>query len=1258
MGLAASQDASIPVVGIGASAGGLEPIGELLAALPERPGMAFLVVQHLDPERVSMLPEILGKKTQMPVVEVKAGMSIAPDHVYVISPNTLLSLKGNALQIEPRPEGRHPSLPVDVLFQSLATERGLHAIGVVLSGTGSDGTRGLRSIKEAGGITLAQEEVSASFPGMPKSAIDAGCVDFIQTPRELGETLGRIGRHPYLQPGAAKAGGELALPPASVAQEDKAAIARLFRLLRTSSGVDFTHYKRATVDRRLARRMALHHLDDLASYVDLLQNNPPELEALSQDLLIVVTSFFRDPGGLEALSRLAFPALMAGRSPKNPIRIWVPGCASGEEVYSIAISLLEFLGERSSATPIQIFGTDVSAQAIERARAGTYPESISAEVSPERLRRFFLKSDGHYQIAKSIREVCVFARHNVTSDPPFSRLDLVSCCNLLIYLDQAMQRRVLALFHYALKPRGVLMLGPSETVGGESADLFESMDKHYRIYARKAASGHKGLVFDREQAEPAAHGDAAAGAAAPVVLEAERIQREADRVLLARYAPACVLIDEDLNVLQFRGQTGTYLEHAPGAASLSLRKLAPPALLIALERAMEEVHKTGEPVRTAPLRLEIRGAVREASLQVSPVQVPEAGLRGYLVAFEEALPERAGGPAHSLWSALAAWGVRVRAGAAQAAAEETESARLQRELTATREYLQAAVEGHEAVKEELKSAHEELLSANEELQSTNEELQTAKEELESTNEELITTNEELTNRNREMASLNEALRASGDYAEAIVQTTPSPLLVLDASLHVMKANDAFYQSFKTRAEDTEGRYLYDLGDKDWDIAGLHEALKRVLPEDGRFRNFEVRHAFKGLGEKILLLSAQRLRGGKSRPEMVLLSIEDDTQRKHVEEELAQANRYKDEFLAMLAHELRNPLAPMRLAAETMRAIGSADPTVTFGAAVIGRQVAHLSRLVDDLVDVSRINRGMIEIRKQRIALGEVIGSAVEISQPLIEERQHHLAVVEEPAAIYVDGDLDRLAQVVSNLLNNAAKFTPKGGEITLSTHLQGKDAVVTVRDNGNGIAAELLPRVFDLFVQAEALQGRGHGGMGIGLALARRLVELHGGSIEAKSEGEGKGAEFVVRLPRCDEPPARPKIVQPAGAGPAVPASYRILVVDDNVDAAQMTQVFLQAQGHEVRCAFDGLSALGLAQEFKPQLVLLDIAMPGMDGYEVLSGLRKQAGAAQPVVAALTGFGSVGTERMKQLGLDHYLVKPVAPQALLDLIASLAASEK
>ncbi len=503
-------------------------------------------------------------------------------------------------------------------------------------------------------------------------------------------------------------------------------------------------------------------------------------------------------------------------------------------------------------------------------------------------------------------------------------------------------------------------------------------------------------------------------------------------------------------------------------------------------------------------------------------------------------------------------------------------------------------------------------------------------------------------------ALNEALQESCDYAEAIIETAPTPLVVLDGSLRVMKANRAFYECFETRVEETEGKLIYELGDRQWDIAALCKLLEEILLSSGQFRNYAVRHAFPALGERIMLLSARRLAGGKSRPEMILLSIDDATERARAEDELRAVGRRKDEFLAMLAHELRNPLAPMRLAAETIRATASADPAVTLGAAVVGRQVAHLSRLVDDLVDVARIKRGMIAIRKSRIVLDEVIEAALELSKPSIEEREHHLIVNRAPLPIYLDGDMDRLAQIVSNLLNNAAKFTPKGGEITLSTLVKDGHALIKVRDNGSGIPAELLPHVFDLFFQADASQARGYAGMGIGLSLSRHLVELHGGSIKAKSGGTGKGSEFVVRLPLHEVAASPAQIVKPATTEGAKTATYRVLVVDDNVDAAKMTQMFLQTHGHEVRCAFDGLSALGLAQEFKPDLVLLDISMPGMDGYEVLSRMRGQAGTAPPVVAALTGYESeAGMERMKQLGLDHYLVKPVAPEALLALIASL-----
>ena len=545
------------------------------------------------------------------------------------------------------------------------------------------------------------------------------------------------------------------------------------------------------------------------------------------------------------------------------------------------------------------------------------------------------------------------------------------------------------------------------------------------------------------------------------------------------------------------------------------------------------------------------------------------------------------------------------------------------------------------------------MEEKEELENTNEERKTAKEELQSANEELVTTNEELRNRNRELAGFNEALQESRDYAEAIIETARAPAVVLDASLHVMKANRAFYEGFKVRPEETEGRFIYDLGNRQWDIPKLRTLLQEILPQNSRFADYEVKHDFPGIGEKVMILNALRLAGSKQRPEMILLGIEDTTARRRAEA-LELADLRKDEFLAMLAHELRNPLAPIRLAIDTMRNIGTDNPTLKSGQEVIDRQTAHLSRLVDDLLDVSRITQGRIALQNEPVALAEVVESAVEASRHLVDGRKHQLAIVPPEAPIYLDGDAVRLAQVVSNLLDNAAKYTPEGGGITLSTQIAGKDALLKVSDNGAGIRPELLPHVFDMFFQADKSLARRHSGMGIGLTLARRIVELHGGSIEAKSEGQGKGAEFIVRLPRLEQAPVRRSAAK-TGSAAAAAARRRILIVDDNMDAATTMRTFLQMQGHEARCVFDGPSALRLAQEFAPQLVLLDIAMPGMDGYEVIRRLRGQAGA-RPVIAALTGFGrDAEWERMKQAGFDRHLVKPVDAQTLAALIGSLAA---
>jgi len=628
---------SFPVVGVGASAGGLEAFSELLAHLPADTGMAFLLVQHLDPTHSSFLVEILSKKTRMPIEQAREGVQILPDHVYVLPPNKTLTLVGDLLHLTSSETMEQRRNSVDILFDSLA-ERSLNAIGVILSGSGSDGAKGVQTLKEAGGIIFAQEESSARFSGMPKSAIQSGCVDFVLAPTKIARELVRMGRHPYLNRVASAMTRPEELEVDSPHYlEDEEQFKRIFRLLRTTCGVDFAHYKRTTIERRLNRRMAMRQIESVASYANLLRENSSEVHALFQDLLIRVTNFFRDPEMYQALAKVIFPTLLGDKTSKQPLRIWVPGCASGEEVYSIAICMYEYMANQASNRSIQIFGTDLSDGAIEQARAGNYLDNISAEVSTERLQRFFTKTDDHYQIARSIRDLCIFAQHNLIRDPPFSRLDLISCRNVLIYLDQSLHRRVLSLFHYALKPHGFLILGPSETVG-QSAEFFEYLGEGHRIYVRKDTPERAALAFETGESLKGQPARIDPSTTLSGQFDVNRMLKESDRLLLTRYAPASVLVDEDLNILQFRGETSPYLEHPPGPATLNLRKLARPSLVVALSTAISEARKEGAPVRREGISLEAQGETREMLLEVIPIRAPETEAPCYLILFEKPRP--------------------------------------------------------------------------------------------------------------------------------------------------------------------------------------------------------------------------------------------------------------------------------------------------------------------------------------------------------------------------------------------------------------------------------------------------------------------------------------------------------------------------------------------------------------------------------------------------------------------------------------------
>ncbi|HWX24984.1 MAG TPA: chemotaxis protein CheB, partial [Vicinamibacteria bacterium] len=563
----------------------MDAFRQLLAALPSNTGMAYVLVQHLDPRYESILAELLAKGSRMPVSEVKEDTAVERNHVYVTPGQHDVTVEGGVLKLVPRITTRGQHMPIDSFLRTLAEAQGRKAIGVILSGTGSDGTLGARAIKAEGGIAFAQDPGSAAYDGMPRSAIASGCVDFVLPPERIAKELSRLSSHPYVI--ATRREKPSDEPPASAA-EGKDGLGAILALVLKETGADFRSYKQPTIKRRIARRMALARVETVEEYARYLEHHTDEVQALHQDCLIRVTSFFRDPGAFQVLCQEILPRLTKDRLPGAPIRVWVPGCATGEEVYSIVICLLESAGAPKKETFFQVFGTDLSESALQKARAGRYPQSIAQDVSPERLQRFFTEVDGHYQVIKAIRDMCVFARHDVTTDPPFGRMDLISCRNMLIYLEPRLQQRVMALFHYALLPSGLLLLGGSETPG-PSHDLFSPMDKKHRIYSKRPTVAPSVLGFARHL--PNRREGQQAGPVAAKPESREELAREADRILLARYAPAGVVVDHKDDIVEFRGKTDPYLEHTHGRASLKLFKMARKGLLLELRHAIQEARK-------------------------------------------------------------------------------------------------------------------------------------------------------------------------------------------------------------------------------------------------------------------------------------------------------------------------------------------------------------------------------------------------------------------------------------------------------------------------------------------------------------------------------------------------------------------------------------------------------------------------------------------------------------------------------------------
>jgi two-component system, chemotaxis family, CheB/CheR fusion protein len=860
------KPALFPVVGIGASAGGIEALIALLKSLPPDLGMGYVIIQHLSPHHESILPQILQHHTTMTVHEVKTDTEIEPGHVYVIPADAYLSIELQVLKLISRQRSKMNGHPIDFFFTELANVYKSKAIGIILSGTASDGTLGLKAIKAQGGFSFAQDK-SAIFQGMPQSAAMSGNVDHVLPPEKIAEQLAMFVKMPFQELTAEK-----------IMAESDQEMKKILAILMRSHAVDFNQYKQTTIHRRILRRMYLNRFTALEEYTKMLKENPQEVNALYQDMLINVTDFFRDPSIFEALTKKVLPAIFKSKKPSEPIRIWIPGCATGEEAYSFAICLLEFLGTKGLSTPIQIFATDLDELAIEKARIGIYVKSALTNVSPQRLHRYFTKIDGSYQVVKSIRDICIYAPHNLLKDPPFSRMDIISCQNVLIYVESNSQRKIMHSFHYALKHSGFLLLGKSESIGN-STELFEQADKNYKIYTRKAVQSHPQFDFFRtNRLGFQEHTEDGRDNMTPQT-ETD-LEKEMDKLLLSRFVPASVIINKDLEILRFRGTTAPFLQPSSGKASFNLLKMAKEELVFELRSLIAKSKKANQPVKKEGVSLMINGEESAVSIQVVPVN-GSGNEPYYLIVFSDQ-------PATKFSDVQAARGKGKKSDAKNKRVEA-----LEQELREAREHMKSMSEEFEATREELQSANEEVLSSNEELQSINEELETSKEELQSTNEELTTINEELLNR-------NDDLKEARDYAAAIVDTIKEPLVVLYTDLRVSTANKSFYQFFHVTPDETEGYYFYDIGKGQWKIPGLHKQLTEIFTGEKQFKNFEVSQDFPGIGKKSLLVNAISMLMENQKENKILLAIEDITERKNAEEALKELNALQSDILSSIS----------------------------------------------------------------------------------------------------------------------------------------------------------------------------------------------------------------------------------------------------------------------------------------------------------------------------------------------------------------------
>ena len=1319
------------VVGIGASAGGLDPLVRFFDNLPKETGMAFVIVQHLSPDFKSLMDELLGRHTALPIHLVEDGMPVEADHVYLIPAKKEMIISGGRLLLSDRNRQQELTLPIDVFFRSLAQDCGMRAVAIVLSGGGSDGSRGICHVRDAGGLVLAQDLDSAQFDGMPRAAVESGAVHQTLAPQDMPEVLLEHARHQ-----ASAAPGS---PSAADAAPPKGLDA-VYRMLETEFGINFNHYKPSTVTRRIERRLALAQSPNIDEYLQRLHVERDELDALYRDLLIGVTRFFRDADAFRMLEERILPELLAREPRTAPLRFWVAGCATGEEAYSLAIAVQDLMavhGER----PVKIFATDVHRGSLDRAALAVYDDEAVANVSAERLARYFTRSGSVYQVIPELRQMIVFAQHNVITDAPFTRLDLITCRNLLIYLQPPAQQRVLSFFHFALNHNGVLLLGPSESLG-PLAEGFETLDKHWQLY-RKA--GEVRMPVDARRQSPIA--TEPRPGPMPVTPPRHSLGQllSVYDALLEECMPPSLILNERGEVVHVLGGAAKFLRVRDGRQSLDVRDLVDADLKMILAGGARRALAEASPVVFNGVRTQADDQVYRVTVRA--VRGRAAAARHVVASFEAPIPDRRTGKSQS---------PPIQIDVDQVSSQQL--AALEAELGTTKESLQAAIEQLEASNEELQASNEELQASNEELQSTNEELQ-------SVNEELYTVNAEYQRKIAELTELTNDM-------DNLLASTDVGTIFLDGQLRIRKFTPQVAETFGLVAHDVGRpietfahkmrhpelveelrhvlasgnsieRDLIDLNGKSYflrllpyrakgladgvvltliDVSGLKAAEDALFHEryllnsllgsvpdaiyfkDARGRFIRFNHAMAerlGLGDPVDAIGktafdlpdqdaamalhredAAVLRSGQPQhyrlerrttssgaeawdmvtrlPLLdrdkkivgVIAIFRDVTEQVRAKAKIDDEVRRRDQFLAMLSHELRNPLGAMVTATAMIKDTGGANLDGR-SIEILERQSRQMARLLDDLLEASRVTQNKIALQRRVVDLRAVAAEAAEATRVAMAEKGLDFDVELPPDPIWVDGDAARLQQVQINLLNNAYKYTARGGRVRLRVSADPHGAVIAVTDSGAGISPQILDSVFDLFVQGKQTLDHSNGGLGVGLTLVRALVELHGGTVSARSDGEGNGSEFIVRLPSATRPASAAQVEPPA---PALPANLTVLIVEDNADSREMLCAILARAGLMCQGAADGHEALALVDQFNPDVVILDVGLPGMDGLETARRIRANPRHKATRLIALTGYGrDTDRQATRDAGFDYHITKPVQPEDLLELLARASA---